>query len=406
VEFHFESSLVGLTIHWGGVALVACVSFLIERSARRKFLEYWAYGWASLAVALTSLLLAFCVSEPPKVLFGVYFFAQYGFGYFLLAGCRNHVACLCPPKRDFLLLGPGAVIAFCLPYLAPDFNVFVLPHVVLMAGFSIASYQVLQSARKRDQLSAGMQVLCVGLVGLSVSFIHYALVCGYAGLSDQYTAFPYVKFASPYELLIELLLAFGMVMALLETVRKQLEVENHRLSAAKAYLQRIAEKDSLTDAFNRHAFYSFLQKEEQTPKGAASGCISLVDIDDFKQINDTHGHSAGDMALRVVAGAIRSSIRADDILFRWGGDEFLLLLVGVGEVEARIRLEQISESLLQTRLPEVDRAIDLVLSYGIARFDRPEAMHEAIAVADQAMYQFKQARKSQKSSAPVTIADF
>src|SRR4029077_4626304 len=90
------------------------------------------------------------------------------------------------------------------------------------------------------------------------------------------------------------------------------------------------------------------------------------DVDDFKIINDTLGHSVGDAAIRAVARSIRSVIRADDLLFRWGGDEFLVLLVGLSEAEARLRLTQLNAALLQTSLGEAEEPIDPCVSYGVA----------------------------------------
>jgi len=106
----------------------------------------------------------------------------------------------------------------------------------------------------------------------------------------------------------------------------------------------------------------------------------------LKVINDELGHPVGDAAIRAVASAIRSCIRADDLLFRWGGDEFLVLLFGVTEVEARSRLQSLNERLRQSMLTGVARPVDLSAAVGYASFDAATSFDDVIAVADTAMY--------------------
>jgi len=112
----------------------------------------------------------------------------------------------------------------------------------------------------------------------------------------------------------------------------------------------------------------------------------LVDIDDLKVVNDQWGHPAGDAAIRAVATAIRSCIRADDLLFRWGGDEFLVLLFGVCEDEARARLDTLNLRLRQTALAGLPNPVDLSAAVGYASFDEATSFDDVIAVADTAMY--------------------
>src|SRR5437764_13617847 len=78
--------------------------------------------------------------------------------------------------------------------------------------------------------------------------------------------------------------------------------------------------DPLTDALNRHSFYSIQR--------GLTGVVVVIDIDQLKRINDEAGHPAGDAVIRATANALRGRIRADDLLFRWGGDEFLLIVPG------------------------------------------------------------------------------
>ena len=99
-----------------------------------------------------------------------------------------------------------------------------------------------------------------------------------------------------------------------------MEAANQELRRAHDKLELLAQMDPLTEALNRHAFHSLLTRNESGSEADSSGCVAVIDIDNLKPINDTQGHQVGDKAIRAVATAVRSMIRADDMLFRWGGD--------------------------------------------------------------------------------------
>ena len=402
MQFNQEASVVGLTIQWGGITIVTILSFLMAQSVRRQFLDYWTLGWACLMLSLTSLLIALSLPVPPKICYTVYFLAAYAFAYLLVAGCRNYASGFQLTYRHCWALVPAFLIAAVLPQLSDHFHVLMVPHALILAGFWIMAQHFLQPVRRKEQRGAGMRVLSLALLMLMINFLQYALVYTYAVLADRPLPFAYLKYSSLYDLLLETLLAFGTVIVVMESVCRQLEGEKHQLTAASAQLQTLVEQDPLTEALNRHAFYAFVQKSHESPGRAVTGCVALVDVDDFKSINDTLGHAAGDAAIRVVARSLRSIIRADDLLFRWGGDEFLILLVGLGEEEARLRLGQLNPALLQSLLNDSDPPIDLAVSYGVAAFDEAATLERMIEQADREMYHQKQRRKADGVAAGVS----
>src|SRR5262249_49923462 len=121
------------------------------------------------------------------------------------------------------------------------------------------------------------------------------------------------------------------------------------------------------------------------------GCVVVLDIDNLKPLNDSFGHAAGDAAIRAVARAVRSVIRADDLLFRWGGDEFLILLFNLNETEARRRIGAIETQLTQVAIP---RSAPVLVWHGLASFAPTDEIERAIDAADSRMYARKQARKT------------
>lgn len=175
---------------------------------------------------------------------------------------------------------------------------------------------------------------------------------------------------------------------LMTTVAAQLA-----LTQEYARLEAVARKDPLTDVLNRHAFYSLLEKKKSTASLVTSGCVALVDLNDLKRINDTFGHATGDYALRQVASAIRSLLRPDDLLFRWGGDEFLVIVFGLDEEVVRHRFAMLDTILGESLSTPSSDPIPITVSFGLARFGSVASLHTAIDHADKQMYAYKQSRK-------------
>lgn len=142
----------------------------------------------------------------------------------------------------------------------------------------------------------------------------------------------------------------------------------------QSYRQRL-NHDALTGTYNRR-FYEEVVRNNLGPAG-----IALMDIDDFKICNDTYGHHAGDLALETVAKAIRSCIRETDLLIRYGGDEFLLVLPGIPADYFKVKLEQIRTAVQQTVVPGYPH-FRLSLSIGGALQTLADPMENVVRRAD------------------------
>ncbi|HMP59961.1 MAG TPA: GGDEF domain-containing protein, partial [Gemmatales bacterium] len=158
-------------------------------------------------------------------------------------------------------------------------------------------------------------------------------------------------------------------------------------------LARQAQSDAMTEALNRHAFYTLIESRRSGLSVPGDGALAVLDLDHLKPLNDQFGHAAGDAAIRAVAKAVRSIIRPDDLLFRWGGDEFLVILPNVPADEAERRLATLASKLRGTELPGVGEPVDLDVSYGVASFTTLGGIEAAMAQADAAMYAHKADRK-------------
>jgi diguanylate cyclase (GGDEF)-like protein len=184
---------------------------------------------------------------------------------------------------------------------------------------------------------------------------------------------------------------------------------NFELAQARTVAEQQARTDELTGLRNRRDFAERLDRHltraayDQRPIG-----LLLIDIDFFKQINDWHGHGAGDQLLTAFAGRLREATRPDDLIARWGGEEFVVLLtdLGSGNVLAE-RAEQIRKAIASTPFIVAGQAIGVRVSIGAARSSVALATSDALlAAADGAMYEAKRAGRDRVAIAPAQDSAF
>jgi diguanylate cyclase (GGDEF)-like protein/PAS domain S-box-containing protein len=154
--------------------------------------------------------------------------------------------------------------------------------------------------------------------------------------------------------------------------------------ASEARLRHMADHDALTGLYNRRRFEEELERHiAHGARYGMSGALLMLDLDDFKQINDGHGHRAGDRVLTAVAVVLRNRLRASDIVARFGGDEFAVLMPVGGTPEA----EELADLLAAAVHRDVPTpAGPLTASVGIALLDESSTADEILSRADDAMY--------------------
>jgi diguanylate cyclase (GGDEF)-like protein len=158
-------------------------------------------------------------------------------------------------------------------------------------------------------------------------------------------------------------------------------------------LQRLAHQDSLTGLKNRRRFEEDLHSEmARSRREASAGALLMLDLDNFKNVNDSLGHPVGDRVIEEIAGVLRGRMRETDVLARLGGDEFAIVLPHCNDAEARSVAEAIATAV-RGHVPKRDGVPRITASIGIAIFDGgPQASSETvIAEADAAMYAAKDA---------------
>ena len=158
----------------------------------------------------------------------------------------------------------------------------------------------------------------------------------------------------------------------------------------------LAERDALTGLYNRHRFNEELGRQiAEAQRGKTRLALLFFDLDEFKYINDTFGHRAGDALLIRVAGDLASQIRRNEILSRLGGDEFALLVPDTPDSVLTVLAERVVRSIAGIKFEVGDRSVRLTSSLGIAVYpDHADSAEELIAHADTAMYQAKESGKN------------
>jgi diguanylate cyclase (GGDEF)-like protein len=157
-------------------------------------------------------------------------------------------------------------------------------------------------------------------------------------------------------------------------------------------LKREASHDPLTRLFNRRLFVDRLEQEmARAQQTAAQFSIVFLDVDELKRINDTYGHLAGDALLREVANALMDAVRGEDLVARYGGDEFVLLLPATGANAAASVAQRISEGIARHRFMAGRELLEIPgVSLGVATFpDSGETVEQLLAAADASLYQQK-----------------
>lgn len=169
----------------------------------------------------------------------------------------------------------------------------------------------------------------------------------------------------------------------------------------KAQEKESAERDALTKLYNRRTFQETYQNEcERCKRFNRSLSVLFIDIDNFKQFNDKYGHSTGDLLLQAIAKTLLDNTRTFDRVFRYGGEEFLILLTETKTDVARMVAERIRQSCTQVHLGQKinDDHMPITVSIGVATFSSTsENPDKIIEFADNAMYQAKKSGKNRVS---------
>lgn len=258
-------------------------------------------------------------------------------------------------------------------------------------------------------------VMVFGVFGLSAqqikALLAYSLTLyAVAGAVTQWGTrdAPAPALAIVYMIVIVIALISSTQLALrIRTMRQQLKRQQRKLAAAVHHIQGLATRDELTGLPNRRYMQEAMRIAcLNAQRGNRPLLLAQLDLDHFKHVNDTHGHAIGDEVLKAFAATAQGCIRESDILARWGGEEFLLLLVGTTPEQGSRLLERLRKAVAAMKLTLEDGApLQVTVSIGAAMLRADEASDALLKRSDDALYDTKRLGRNQIAWAPGDTAD-
>ncbi len=388
-------SMIGLASQFLASALLAILYALLGREVRRRFyFRLWGRGWTALAFALAVLVLRFELMpafglQPQnrvvsRALIGLYVLGKLAWCLFFVVGTLQYVQAVRRPRT----LRTGAIVATLYAAIVAIFvtarrgDVMVWQSPVVAGALGYCAWLMLRVPLSRRTL--GSRFTGGAFAANALLWLAYGLVFAIANArpGDVGGPLPLLVAGNSFiDQMVGIALGYGMVVLLLEDAKREVDAAHAELSGAHHELRRSALYDPVTGSLNRRAYEEGVGLEQAR---ATFGAVAMMDLDNLKDVNDTQGHGAGDALLRRLADALRGGLRPSDKLYRWGGDEFLLIMPGAGVDDLLRRVE----SLLAAA-----GAPPILVSIGAAPFEGTEGLTEAIPVADSAMYEEKKRRK-------------
>jgi len=191
-------------------------------------------------------------------------------------------------------------------------------------------------------------------------------------------------------LLALVLVVFSIIGGYISSLRQKLSISKSQQAKSIELIKDMAIRDELTSIYNRRHLMELLDYEKnRSLRGGGNFCLAMLDIDYFKNVNDTYGHLAGDEVLRAVATMINKSLRNTEFCGRYGGEEFLIVLTQTDIKGALICAERVRTNIENILFPDLSSDFKVTVSIGLSEYQRGENVEEIISRADEALYRAK-----------------
>ncbi len=293
----------------------------------------------------------------------------FGFYAFIRSGLNRRLAdpALTVPQMVFALFSLAAAYV-----INPGIRGMLLMLVALVLTFAAFTLS--------PQQSRTLGFLAVGMLGV----VMLAMAAHAPQVFDPTIERIHFAFAAV------VLPAISFLAGELSTMRSHLKQQKSELKLALQRIHRLATRDDLTGLINRRHMEELVELEaHRASRSGSPPCLCLVDIDHFKRVNDQHGHAAGDDVLRLFARQASASLRETDVLARWGGEEFLIMLPDTQPEEARVGFDRMRRLLLRDATWGDRAHLRVSFSAGLTSWRIGETLGDALARADTALYRAK-----------------
>jgi diguanylate cyclase (GGDEF)-like protein len=368
------------TAQTASALMIAIFVIVLSRSVRRPEVQTWVNAWLAnlLALLVTSILwIAGPISDA--VFFAIrlgYFFSKTMFVALLAMGAWRFVRPKLGARENHRIIAIVAVYAVVAALALTTIDLIGVVQSGVMAvilggtAFLLVKHRVPGSA----WLSIGFALRATLGVVESVAYASHYLRATWI---PETTIGLFLSAHSSLDTGAEWVIALGCVLILYRTIQRDLTTANVDLLAAKETLQDLVDHDALTGLSNRRALPTVLRAVYDT--GAT---VIFFDLNDFKEINDSLGHQVGDECLKAFAGALQASFRPSDHVFRFAGDEFVVIAPAVQPAQVVERLDKVRERLRNERV----RGHQIGFSAGSAYLPAHGDADAAMKAADEAMY--------------------
>lgn len=379
-------AVVAAAVQSVGTVVLALMMARLAKIFVSEYVRQWARGWATMFLALVCMGIA--DKTESRVWWIGFLVAEWTFLFLLYDGCRQVVDRTSVNRRHGIYAVPVTLaMALISAHLTPSRDVLMIGGSAVLAVGFLLSFRVLSRMRPADR-HTGWHTL---RGALAITGVMYAIYVVFYWLQATRGSMSFVGYAALAELLAFVLLSFSMILVAADDARLALTEALSEQQSAHNTLEQQLHIDPLTEALNRHAFYWMQRGEEIATEGVLSGTVMVVDIDGLKGINDKYGHAVGDQIIRAAANAIRARVRADDLIFRWGGDEFVAILPNLSSDVVQSRFRSLADGI-RTPLPS-GHELMLHLSWGAAEFGADRALDAAMQAADAEMYEKRLSRR-------------
>jgi diguanylate cyclase len=200
--------------------------------------------------------------------------------------------------------------------------------------------------------------------------------------------------------LVVVLVAFSVIGGHISSLRRNLSISKSEQAKSIEIIREMAIRDVLTGLFNRRHVLELLDYEKnRSSRGGGLFCLAMLDIDHFKNVNDTYGHLVGDAVLRAVATTIKTTMRNTEYCARYGGEEFLIVLTQTNINGALIGAERVRTNIEKIPFPDIASDFKITVSIGLSEYKMREDVDNIISRADEALYRAKNGGRNRVETA-------